>query len=70
MELKKIADNTVNILGENSICLVGKVVDGRESISLQWKNLSPSQIIAMLEQIKFNVIYNIHQKQNSIEDIR
>ena len=70
MEIDKIADNAVNILGERSLCLVCKIVNGRESLSMKWKDLNPSQIVAILEQIKFNILSNIHQKQNSIEDVR
>ena len=70
MEIDKIADNAVNILGERSLCLVCKIVNERELFSMKWKDLSPSQIVAILEQIKFNILSNIHQKQNSIEDVR
>ena len=70
MEIDKIADNAVNELGEQSLCLVAVVVNEREVVSLKWKSLSPSQILSILEQVKFNLLYNLHKKQNSIEDIR
>ena len=70
MEIDKIADNAVNELGEQSLCLVVVVVNEREVVSLKWKSLSPSQILSILEQVKFNLLYNLHKKQNSIEDIR
>ena len=70
MEIDKIADNAVNILGDRSLCLVCKIVNERESVSLKWKSLTSSQIISILEQVKFNLLYNLHQKQHSIEDVR
>ena len=70
MDIDKIADDVVNNLGENSLCLVCKIINERQSFSAKWKNLSPSQIVSILEQMKFNILYNIHQKQDSIEDIR
>ena len=69
MTIDKFADDIVNSLGEQSLCLVVKVVNEREIVSLKWKKLSPSQLISILEQVKFNILHNIHQKQNSIEDI-
>ena len=68
-QIDKIADEVVNNLGVQSLCLVGVVVNEREVISLKWKSLSPSQILSILEQVKFNLLYNLHQKQNRIEDI-
>ena len=70
MEIDKIADNAVNILGEQSLCLVCKIVNERQSFSMKWKKFKPTEIVAILEQAKFNILHNIHQKQNSIEDIR
>ena len=70
MEIDKIADKVVNDLGEQSICLVGVVINERENVSLKWKSLSPSQIVSILEQVKFNILLNINKKQNAIEDIR
>ena len=70
MEIEKIADDVVNTIGVQSLCLIGVVINERESVSLKWKSLSPSQILSILEQVKFNLLYNIHQKQNSIEDVR
>ena len=70
MEINKIADDVVNKIGEQSLCLIGVVVNERELVTLKWKSLKPSQIISILEQIKFNLLSNIHQKQNSIENIK
>lgn len=70
MDIDKIADNVVNEIGHQSFCLVGVIVNGRESVSLKWKSLSISQTISILEQVKFNLLYSVHQKQNSIEEIR
>ena len=70
MQIDQIADKVVNDIGEQSICLVGVVVNGREVVALKWKSLSPSQIVGILEQVKFNILLNINKKQNSVEDIR
>jgi len=70
MEIDKIADRVVEELGEQSLCLVGVVINGRESVSLKWKSLSPSQIVSILEQVKFNILLNINKKQDIVEDIR
>ena len=69
-QIDKIADNAVNILGEQSLCLVAFVLNDKEVVSFKWKGLKPSEIISILEQVKFNLLYNLHQKQNSIEDIK
>lgn len=54
-------------LGDKSFALVVKIIGEHELICVKWKNMKEASLVAILEQLKFNLLYKNFQKQTEIQ---
>lgn len=67
--IEKTIDDLSKELGENSFVLVCKIVNEHQRFQLKWsKPMKISDVIAVLEQAKFNLLKANSKSQTAVED--